>query len=497
MAFARSSHSTFSHGKSIEAPQPWRYVARLWKESEVNLEMDVARGILHAVFAVSSAATIFFSLQPSAVAQVTGLPSATPPMGWNSWDSYGTTVNEAQVKANADWMAKNLKAFGWQYIVVDMEWFVANPIPEGNAKDSIYSLDGTGRYTPAPNRFPSSSPGTGFRPLADYVHGLGLKFGIHILQGIPKQAVKLNSPIEGSTFHAADAADTSGTCKWNYDNYDVKDTPAGQAYYDSIARLYAGWGVDLIKVDCIAYGPYKGDEIRMLSAALVKTGRPIALSLSPGPAPLEKQLEMQKYATQWRISNDIWDIWHNSKFYPQGLNDQFAKVASWASDPRNGHYPDADMLPIGYLGPAPGWGVPRQTRLTHDEQKTFLTLWGIFRSPLMMGGDLPSNDQWTTSLLTNPEFLQVDQHSRDTRVAVMSDKDAVWTSKPETGAGYNVAVFNRSEEPLTLHYTWTQLGIPEASYNLRDLWEHKDLGPAKEITVALAPHASVLYRAKP
>jgi alpha-galactosidase len=462
---------------------------------EKDKRMSLTRKTLYIGFAALLAFALLLCIQPTAAAQGGAASAATPPMGWNSWDSYGTTVNEAQVKANADWMAKNLKAFGWQYIVVDMEWFVTNPIPEGNSKDFKYSLDANGRYTPPVNRFPSAGD-AGFKPLADYVHSLGLKFGIHILQGIPKEAVKANDPIEGSAFHAADAADTSGTCIWNYDNYDVKDTPAGQAYYDSIARLYARWGVDLIKVDCIAM-PYKGSEIRMLSTALGKTGRSIVLSLSPGPAPLEKQLEMQQYATQWRISNDIWDIWHSTEFYPQGLNDQFIKVAAWAGDDRKGRYPDADMLPLGYLGPAAGWGTPRQTRLTHDEQRTFLTLWGIFRSPLMMGGDLPHNDDWTTALLTNREFLDVDQHARDTKVAITSDKDVVWTSKPEDGAGHYVAIFNRAEEPQTLHYTWTQLGIHEGSYRLRDLWEHKDLGPATGITVTLAPHASVLYSARP
>lgn len=458
--------------------------------------MNISGKRLHILFATCLVLAGCFGIQHSAAAQATGTAAATPPMGWNSWDSYGTTVNESQVKANAAWMAQNLKAFGWQFVVVDMEWFVTNPIPEGNAKDSTYSIDAMGRYEPDPSRFPSSTA-AGFRPLGDYVHSLGLKFGIHILQGIPKVAVKRNDPIEGSTFHAADAADTSSTCKWNFDNYDLKNTPAGQAYYDSIARLYSGWGVDLIKVDCIAVGPYKGNEIRMLSSALAKTGRPIVLSLSPGPAPLEKQAEMRQYATQWRISNDIWDLWHSTDFYPQGLNDQFAKVAPWASAPRRGHYPDADMLPLGYLGPAPGWGTPRQTRLTHDEQRTFLTLWGIFRSPLMMGGDLPHNDAWTTSLLTNREFLNVDQHARETRVAVSSDNDVVWTSKPDTGPGNYIAIFNRSEQPQTLHHTWTQIGIPEGTYHLRDVWEHKELGAATGITVTLAPHASVLYRAVP
>ncbi len=423
--------------------------------------------------------------------------SLTPPMGWNSWDSYGTTVNEQQVRSNADWMAAHLKDYGWQYITVDMEWFVTDPKPEGNARDSHYQVDAYGRFQPAMNRFPSAKDGAGFRPLADYIHGLGLKFGIHILQGVPRTAVRDNLPIADSSFHAPDAANTGGTCKWNYDYYDLQHNAAGQAYYDSIAKMYASWGVDLIKVDCIAFGPYKGEEIRMLSAALKKTGRPIVLSLSPGPTPLDKEAEVERYATIWRISNDIWDIWHNENAYPQGLNDQFTHVAAWASAPRNGHYPDADMLPLGYLGPAPGWGMPRQTRLTHDEQKTFLTLWAIFRSPLMMGGDLPHNDAWTTSLLTNRELLKVDQRARNPRVALSSNEQVVWTSTPEDRVGYYVAVFNRSEQQQALRYTWAQLGIPDGAYQMRDLWEHKDLGSAKEIRVTLAPHASVLYHVQP
>ena len=301
--------------------------------------------------------------------------AVTPPMGWNSWDGYGTTVKEADVKANAQWLAEHLKPFGWQYVVVDMEWFVTNPMPEGNSKTSLYSMDNYGRYTPAVNRFPSAANDAGFKPLADYVHSLGLKFGIHILRGIPKQAVEKNLPIEGSSYHAMDAADTSDTCPWNFDNYGIDGSkPGAQAYYDSIAKLYASWEVDLIKVDCISSRPYKGDEIRMLSSALAKTGRPIVLSLSPGPAPLEKADEMRKYAQMWRISNDIWDLWHSTVDYPQGLGDQFANVAKWAGKAQPGHWPDADMLPLGYLGPAPGWGQPRYTRLTHDEQRTFLTL---------------------------------------------------------------------------------------------------------------------------
>jgi len=421
-----------------------------------------------------------------------------PPMGWNSWDGYGTTVNELDIKANADWIAKNLKSVGWQYVVVDMEWFVTNPTPEGNSRSFDYILDNSGRYMPAANRFPSAANGAGFKPLADYVHSLGLKFGIHILRGVPKQAIAKNLPIANSAFHASDAADTSDTCPWNYDNYGLDASkPAARAYYDSIAKLYASWDVDLIKVDCVASHPYKGDEIRIFSEALTHSGRSIALSLSPGPAPVEKIAELRKYAQMWRISDDIWDIWHSNVQYPQGLGDQFANVAKWAGLAQPGHWPDADMLPLGYLGPAPGWGKARDTRLTHDEQRTLMTLWSIFPSPLMVGGDLTRADGWTTSLLTNTEVIAVDQHSRKNRPVITTDKIVVWTAKAESGTDSYVAVFNISDSAQNAKYTWKQLGLMGKHYKLRDLWQHKDLTVANSLEVNLLSHSSVLYQLTP
>lgn len=427
----------------------------------------------------------------------TPLLAATPPMGWNSWDAYGTTVNEAHVKANAEWFATNLKPFGWQYVVVDMEWFVTNPLPEGNSKASLFSMDSNGRYTPAENRFPSAAGSAGFKPLGDYIHGLGLKFGIHILRGIPKKAVEANLPIAGSPFYATDAADTTDTCPWNSDNYGIDAAkPGAQAYYDSLARLYASWGVDLIKVDCISSHPYRGDEIRMLSVALAKTGRPILLSLSPGPAPIEKTDQMRQYAQMWRISDDIWDLWHSDVAYPQGLGDQFPNVQKWQGVSQPGHWPDADMLPLGYLGPAPGWGKPRETRLTHDEQRTLVTLWCIFRSPLMVGGELPRADGWTKSLLTNPEVLLVDQHSTRNHSVVANDSTVIWTAESESKNVVYLAAFNRTESPQTLRYSWADLGLPGPMYLQRDLWQRKDFGAQQSLSIRLAAHASVLYELK-
>jgi alpha-galactosidase len=426
------------------------------------------------------------------------LLAATPPMGWNSWDSYGTTINEAQFKANAKWLAEHLKSSGWEYVTVDMEWFVTNPRPEGNSKDSKFSLDEYGRYTPAPNRFPSAANGAGLKPLADYVRSLGLKFGIHILRGIPKEAVEKNLPIEGSKYHASDAANRADLCPWNPDNYGTDPAnPASQAYYDSIARLYESWGVDLIKADCISSRPYKGDDIRMLSTALRKIGHPIALSLSPGAAPIEKTDEMRAYAQMWRISDDVWDLWHSAVDYPQGLGDQFPRIAKWASLSEPGHWPDADMLPLGYLGPNPGWGKARPTRLTHDEQRTFFTLWSMFRSPLMMGGDLPSCDAWTTSLLTNSEVIAIDQHSTGGRPVITTDKVVVWVAHAATGNDRYLAIFNITDASQTLRYSWKDLGFAPAKYKARDLWEHKDLSTLDSVEVTLPSHGVVLYSISP
>jgi hypothetical protein len=435
-----------------------------------------------------------WSLAQNPTANGAPMLAAKPPMGWNSYDSYGATINEADFKANAEWLASHLKPFGWEYVVIDIEWYASDPAPEGNSKTSHYTVDGYGRFVPAPNRFPSAAGNAGFKPLADYVHSLGLKFGIHMVRGLPKQAVENNLPIAGSKFHAADAADKLDTCPWNPANFGVANTPAGQAYYNSIAELYASWGVDLIKADCISSHPYKGDEIRMLSAALRKTGRPIVLSLSPGPAPLENAAELSQLSQMWRISDDIWDLWHNDQTYPQGLGDQFANATKWAAFSGPGHWPDADMLPLGHLGPAAGWGKPRDTRLTLHEQQTMITLWAIFRSPLMIGAELKSMDPWAESLLTNREVIAVDQDSTDSRQVSATDKIVVWSSKPRSGGDFYLAVFNISPKAERIHYDWCDLGLTSPEYDIRDLWEHKNLALAKSLDLSLASHSCVLFR---
>jgi len=441
------------------------------------------------------ALAVFVSASAGVSQTDSNLIAPTPPMGWNSWDAYAQNITEAQVKENADFIAKNLKQYGWSYIVVDEGWYL--PDPPANGKPTAgFVIDADGRFLPSTLRFPSAANEAGFKPLGDYLHAEGLKFGIHILRGIPKEAVAKNLPIADSGFHAVDAADQSDTCPWNTYDYGVKDNAAGQAYYDSLAKQYAGWGVDFLKVDCIADHPYKIDEIRMIRQALDKTGRPIVLSLSPGPTDVSHAKEVRKYAEMWRISDDFWDhwdVWPKHEF-SQGLLAQFATAAKWAPYTGDGHWADADMLPVGYLGPHPGEGEVRDSRFTHDEARTMMTFWSIFRSPLMIGANLPKSDPFTLSLFTNPDVIEVDQHSVGNHTLVTNEQEVIWTAKPQNSSGDYIAVFNISDQPKDIRHSWKELGFPDKSYQIIDLWARLPLGRADNLRVTLSPHAAALYR---
>jgi alpha-galactosidase len=413
----------------------------------------------------------------------------TPPMGWNSWDSFGPTVRENEVKANADAMAAKLAKFGWQYVVVDIEWFQPNAHAHGYIPRGEVTMDKYGRFVPSPNRFPSAANGAGFKPLADYVHRKGLKFGIHIMRGIPREAVDKNLPIKGTSFHASDVASKTNVAKWEgmEDTYGVDmSKPGGQAYYDSIAQLYASWGVDFVKADDMS-SPYQGPEIHALSVALKKSGRPIVLSLSPGPAPVDKYADLKANAQMWRISNDFWDRWIDIK-------KQFDLMKAWQGKVHRGGWPDADMLPLGHIGIRSERGVDRPSLLTHDEQYTLMSMWSIFRSPLMLGGDIPSSDAFTVAILTNPEVLDVNQHSENGREVYREADTISWIADIPGSAAKYLTVSNIGDTEKALHLPWKALGIEAGKAGIRDLWMHKELGSSDGLAMSLRPHATVLLK---
>jgi len=255
----------------------------------------------------------------------------TPPMGWNSWDCFGAGVNEAQTRENIDYMAEKLKAFGWQYIVVDIQWYEPQARTTNYRRGAELVTDSNGRLWPAPNRFPSAGGNKGFKPLAEYVHSKGLKLGIHLMRGIPRQAVdRDNVTILGTNFKAADIADKVNICRWNTDMYGVDmSKPGAQEYYDSVFALIASWEVDYVKVDDLSAPNYHEPEVEGIRKAIDKTGRAMVLSTSPGATPLTVADHVSTHGNLWRISDDFWDQW-----IP--LKDQFERTANWAKFTRAG-----------------------------------------------------------------------------------------------------------------------------------------------------------------
>ena len=439
------------------------------------------------------------------IASLTGLRvsqaqtlAPTPPLGWNSWDAYGLTIDEAQFRANVAVLA-GLKQYGWQYAVIDEGWYMQDPLG-GTVEKEKFVYDANGRLIPALNRFPEAANGAGLKPLADWVHSQGFKFGIHLIRGIPRESARANTPIAGSNFAAAEAADTTDVCPWNQDNYGIRDNPAGQAWYDSMIALYAGWGVDFLKVDCIADHPYKITEIRQIAAAIKKTGRPIVLSLSPGPTQLAHAEEVGKYAQMWRISDDHWDVWsHVPKpgegEFPLGLRQAFDRLAAWEDYVKPGNWPDEDMLPFSYLGPHPGLGEPRQSRFTQDEERSEFTLWAIARSPLILGANLTKLDDFTRSLITNKDILEMNQtvtHSANS--PSHGDDVRIWTATT-SGAHPKIymAVFNVSDHPTELDLAWPA-SPGTMPHSILDLWKHTPIPVKSHMQLKLRPHACELYR---
>jgi alpha-galactosidase len=416
--------------------------------------------------------------------------SQTPAMGWNSYDAYGDAVNEAQTLANARYLRDKMQPYGWDTVVIDYRWYDPEPFaaPDNGRVGETLSMDANGRLTPAITRFPSAAKGAGFRALADQLHAMGLKFGIHIMRGIPRNAVKANLPIEGSTYTAADAANTADLCSWCADMYGVRGaTPAGRAYYDSLFRLYASWGLDFVKMDDTS-APYHTDEIEAVRAAIDKSGRSILYSLSPGETPIADASHVIAHANMWRVSGDFWDSWN-------ALSHEFSLGARWHDFAGPGHWPDADMLPLGHLSIANRpVGKSRHTNFTHPEQMTLLSLWSLLPSPLMVGACLPDNDPWTLALLTNPEVLAVDQDSAGTAGTRVAGGEAeVWARTLADGSRA-VGLFNAGDLDTTVTVNWSDLKIA-GRYRVRDLWLRRDLGAQASSYAATVPaHGAVLLR---
>ncbi|HIR14166.1 MAG TPA: glycoside hydrolase family 27 protein [Candidatus Choladousia intestinavium] len=427
--------------------------------------------------------------------------AVVPPMGWNSFDYYDANVTEQAIRANAEYMAKYLKPYGWEYIVIDIQWYAYDTGTQREKYEYIpfsqVELDEYGRLLPCPDRFPSSANGKGFAPLAEYIHSLGLKFGIHIMRGIARSAAERHLPVKGTNATAAQIANPSSVCLWNPDMYGVSETFEGQCYYDSIIELYASWGVDFIKCDdiCNSRTLSGGEdaqlgEIRMLSNAIQKSGRPMVLSLSPGPALTDRGSFYANHANMWRLTGDMWDNWEQ-------LRDMFDRCEKWAPFVKKGCYPDCDMLPIGRLGKE--FLDERQCRLTYEEQKTMMTLWCITHSPLMLGAELTKMDDRTFSLITQKEVLSLNQNMDHTVLQLYKDeRQAVWVSQTSDQKFLYIAIFNFRDKEAEISVTFRQLsdkGIQTDGYTkAADVWEGSEITAENPLSQMVPPHGVKLLK---
>lgn len=417
----------------------------------------------------------------------------TPPCGWNSWDCFGAGVNEEQLIANADYMAKHLKQYGWEYIVCDIQWYEPKACSNDYNNFAELCCDEYGRLIPAQNRFPSSKGGKGFKPIADYIHSLGLKFGIHIMRGIPRQAVHADLPIKDSEYTARQVAHHFSICSWNTDMYGMKNCDGAQDYYNSIIKMYADWGVDYIKCDDIAVtefrkwdNPYSADyEIEMLRNAIDSCGREIVLSLSPGPALRDKAKHLKANANMWRLTGDFWDLWEH-------LYAMFDKCEEWQGVRGVGSYPDCDMLPIGRISKLCSYhgAQNRMSNFTHDEHYTLMTLWGIFGSPLMIGGNMPENDDFTLSLLNNAEYMNMHRTVKNSRMLSRNEENGkgyiIWDGENEDSRF--VALFNTDEKPITIN---TAEKINISVDGSHDIWQKCTIS---ENNITVQPHGARLLK---
>ncbi len=414
----------------------------------------------------------------------------TPPMGWNSYNCFGGNVTEAEVKANTDYMAEKLKQYGWEYIVVDFLWYCDDQNSAekfANRRPHQY-IDEYGRLIPSVKLHPSSEGGKGLKPLGDYIHSKGLKFGLHIMRGIPRQAVSANAPVKNSTAKAAEIANLPDTCLWYGGLVGLNMTKNGaQEYYNSLFEMYAEWGVDYIKVDDIVF-PYHADEIEAVRKAIDNCGRPIVLSLSPGPAFIGNPKHLRENANMWRISGDFWDKW-------PALKRQLELCRDWAPHVTEGHWPDADMLPLGKLNIRTELknSPTRFTNFTKDEQYFLMTLWSIFRSPLMIGGNMPDNDEFTTSLITNEEVIRVNQKSTNNKEILFENGISIWMANDKENGNTYLAVLNINDTATKIILPLEKAGLSK-DVNVRNLWMKSNLPKTSEgFEVELAAHGANLF----
>ena len=425
-----------------------------------------------------------------------------PPMGWNSFDSYGVYLHEKAAFDNLKVLADKYRPYGYEYFVVDNGWFGEYKLRPGTIYSverhaSDVNINEFGLLQPSSCYFPN-----GFLKLINECHSKGLKFGLHLMRGIPRKAVELNLPIQGTKYHAQDIADTVNVCNWCHYNYGVDmSKPGAQAFYNSLIDQLAAWGVDFIKVDDIV--PYP-KEVEALVHAVKQCGRDIVVSLSPGDRVPVEHIDVYKQANMLRVTGDVWDT-------QSDINKCFTAWKKWSGHEKPGFWLDMDMIPFGKLqlmSPATlnkedvsksalyaGKGYTRESELSKEQMKTFITMRALSASPLMIGGDLLTMDAFSHSLLTNPDILACNQNGKMGKLILEKDGVEIWkVADIKSGKGW-LGIFNRTGSGKdNISFDIHSLDIA-GNARLHDIWNNKQVViENKEIKTTIPGQGVVFIR---
>ncbi|MEU4447047.1 ricin-type beta-trefoil lectin domain protein [Actinosynnema sp. NPDC050801] len=405
------------------------------------------RRLSHVVMAAVAAAAVLFAAPDHPAAQAApGSPAVTPPLGWNSWNTFGCNINETVIRQAADAMVgSGMAAAGYRYVVVDDCWFDPQRDAQGNLRAH-------------PTRFPA-----GMKALGDYIHGRGLKFGIYM-------------------------APTDRTCAQRVGNYPGSTGSGGREAQD--ARTFASWGVDYLKYDWCSPEGTRDQQIARFTTmrdALRATGRPIVYSINPNSlhAITGDKYNWGEVADLWRTTEDLLDIWQNgnTNSYPMGVGNVVDVTAPLAAQAGPGHWNDPDMLVVGRPG------------LSLTESRAHFALWALMAAPLMAGNDIRSMSTDVSAILRNPRLIAVNQDPLGAGGRrVRDDGNTEVFAKPLGDGSVAVGLFNRGGGSTTVSTTAAQVGLSGSSFTLTDLWTGATGSSAGTISATVPAHGVAVYR---
>jgi hypothetical protein len=454
---------------------------------------DFMRKLTHALTAAMAivllaGGTLMGGLQ-NARAENNGLERA-PLLGWSSWSFLRKEPTAAKLEAQARAMQDSgLQKIGYTYVNLDDFWYQC-PGPQGPDVDSY------GRWVTDPSRFPPQGDENGIKVVADYIHSLGLKFGIYVTPGISRQAVSKNTSIEGTPYKAAQIAEPS----IRESNYNCKgmvrvdySKPGAQEFINSWVEMLAGWDIDYIKID--GMGNSNAADVEAWSNAIRKSGRPIVLDVTQGSFTQALTPTLMKYADQWEFAPDVecYKCEKGDSSYPltswKDIAKRFNFVADWQPYSGSGRFNDYDSIEVGNGS---------NNGLTPVERQTQISLWALGSAPLILGVDLTNLDQLDLQkYLSNTEVLAVDQDSIAAKRVVNTGNQQVF-AKMETNGEAIVGLFNTGGIAETISVQASALGLPEneRGYSTCDLWTGEMGKTGGTITAIVPSHGVVLYRVK-